>query len=92
MRRCWGRCWRRQSEEKIEEELGEELGEVLGNPELKHVVPGAKIMPALQPQEAQCYQTLRLCIRERAGRAVSVGAGGGAGGGACGGVGAQERM
>ena len=33
-------------------------------------------MPALQPQEAQCHQTLRLCIRERAGRAVSVGAGG----------------
>ena len=43
-----------------------------GIPDLKNVVPGAIIMPALQPQEAQCHQTLRLCIRESAGRAVSV--------------------
>ena len=50
----------------------EELGERPGIPDLKNAVPGAKTMPALQPQEAQCHQTLRLCIRERAGRAVSV--------------------
>ena len=48
------------------------MGEGPGIPDLKNVVPGAIIMPALQPQEAQCHQTLRLCIRESAGRAVSV--------------------
>ena len=59
-------------EEEMEEELGEELEEEPGIPDLKNVVPCATIMPTLQPQEAQCYQTLRLCILERAGGLVSL--------------------
>ena len=59
-------------EEEMEEDLEEEVEEEPGIPDLKNVVPCATIMPTLQPQEAQCYQTLRLCILERAGRAVSL--------------------
>ena len=56
----------------MEEQLEEELEEEPGIPDLKNVVPCATIMPALQPQEAQCYQTVRLCILEGAGRAISL--------------------
>ena len=59
--RSWRRKWRRELEEKMEEELEEEPS----IPDLKNAVPCAEIMPTLQPQEAQCYQTLRLCIFER---------------------------
>ena len=64
--------WRRKLEEEMEEELGAELEEEPGIPDLKNVVPCSTIMPTLQTQEAQCYQTLRLCTPESAGRAVSV--------------------
>ena len=37
---------------KLEEEMEEELEEEPGIPDLKNVVPCAKIMPTLQPQEA----------------------------------------
>ena len=70
--RSWRRTWRRKLEEEMEEELGEELEEEPGIPDLKNIVPCAIIVPTLQPQEAQCYQTLRLCILERAGRTVSL--------------------
>jgi hypothetical protein len=47
-------------EEKLEEELA--------IPDLKNVVYFAEIMPPLQPGEAWCYQTLRLCMFERSWR------------------------
>ena len=56
----------------MEKELEEELEEEPNIPDLKNVVPCTKIMPTLKPQEAQCYQTLRLCILEGAGRTGSL--------------------
>ena len=56
----------------MEEELGEELKEEPGIPDLKNEVPCSIIMPTLQPQDAQFYQTLRMCILERVGRVVSL--------------------
>ena len=45
-------CWRRKLEEEMEEQPEEELQEEPGIPDLKNVVPCAKIMPTLQPEEA----------------------------------------
>ena len=50
--RSWRRSWRRKLEEEMEEELEEELEEEQDIPDLKNVVPCAKIMPTLQPEEA----------------------------------------
>ena len=63
-KRSWRRSWRRSWTREMEEELEEELG----IPDLENVVYFAEIMPALQSEEAWCYQTLRLCMFERSRR------------------------